>query len=62
MKKINLLFTALLAPLAAGVLPMASSGATDNARATPWHEHALVGMDFLWVAENPSQQEDESSE
>jgi len=46
MKKVIPNFAALLAPLVAGLLPMASSGATDNARATPWHAHALVGMEI----------------
>ena len=46
MKKVIPTFAALLAPLVAGLLPMAGSGATDNARATPWHAHALVGMEI----------------
>ena len=45
MKKINLLFAALLAPLAAGLLPLASFGATGTSPTTPWHEHALVGLE-----------------
>ena len=45
MKKTISLFAALLAPLAAGLPPLVSFGATGTSPTKPWHEHALVGME-----------------
>jgi hypothetical protein len=46
MKSTNLLFTVMQALLALGLIPLASFGATGTSPITPWHEHALVGMEI----------------
>lgn len=35
----------LLVPMTAVLMPMTSFGAADTSPTTPWHEHALVGME-----------------